>query len=72
VRVMIFSGPSAPKLMAEARVASENVGEGERVGEERFGDSARLRNERGLRGIRQRRVLIGVRGEQESFSADLR
>lgn len=53
--------------MAEARVASENVGEGERVGEERFGDSARLRNERGLRGIRQRRVLIGVRGDRIVF-----
>ena len=35
---MIFSGPSTPKLMADAWVVSENVGDGG-PGEEGFGES---------------------------------
>lgn len=42
---MIFSGPSTPKLMAEACVVSENVGDGGPGEVERFGDSAILRSE---------------------------
>jgi hypothetical protein len=37
--------------MAEAWVASENVGDGGPGEDERLGDSARLRSERGLRGM---------------------
>ena len=48
---MIFSGPSAPKFIAEAWVASENVGEGGPGDDVRFGDMARLRRERDFRGM---------------------
>lgn len=48
---MIFSGPSAPKFIAEACVASENVGEGGPGEDVRFGDIARLRIERCSRGM---------------------
>ena len=42
---MIFSGPSRPKLMAEACVVSENVGDGGLGEAERFGDITILRSE---------------------------
>lgn len=44
--VIIFSGPFGPKSMADALVASENVGDGGPGDEARFGDRARARNER--------------------------
>ena len=49
--MMIFSGPSTPKLMAEAWVVSENVGEGGPGDDGRFGDSVKLRSERFFRGM---------------------
>lgn len=56
--MMIFSGPSAPKFIAEAWVASENVGEGGPGEDVRFGDIARLRKERDFRGM-----LVNEAGE---------
>ena len=48
---MIFAGPSAPKFIAEAWVASEKVGEGGLGEEAGFEEpNGRVRSERGRRG----------------------
>lgn len=61
---MIFSGPSTPKLTAEAWVVSENVGDGGPGEVERFGESNKLRSELFFRGmtatVRQRTSALPI------------
>lgn len=60
-RVMIFSGPSAPKFMAEAWVESENVGEGGGDGLRLLEPKVRARSERGRPGAMvQAKTVLGA------------
>jgi hypothetical protein len=55
---MIFSGPSAPKFMAEAWVESENVGEGGGEDLRLLEPKARARRERGRPGAMVQAIQV--------------
>ncbi len=62
--MIIFSGPSIPKFMADALVVSENVGDGGPGDELRFEPKVRPRRERGRLG-----AMMDERGKLRSSSA---
>lgn len=71
--MIILSGPSGPKFIADAFVVSENVGDGGPGEDLRFGEIARERSERALCmfvGTREVAVVVVVVvGEEDGGGA---